>query len=228
GVSLSQEDVNLKFLHSTDSYNLDFVSSTLTDSTTDSVSAAVNVSAVGAKLTSSTLPHGHFARECRSPKDSRRTDVAEPKRRNVLVETSTSNALVSQYDGTETYDWSYQAEEEPTNFSLVAFTSSSSNSSSDNEGGKMPREVNAVYEWSNCLLPSSKNYPEYVLLELMLSKRSRKNTKCVNAADEELTAAKHKLMLLISPTKPEQDLSSRPSAPIIKDWVSDSEEDNMP
>nr|GFC30933.1 hypothetical protein [Tanacetum cinerariifolium] len=32
----------------------------------------------------------------------------------------------------------------------------------------------------------------------------------------------------ISPTKPEQDLSSRPSAPIIEDWVSDSEEDNMP
>nr|GEV89909.1 retrovirus-related Pol polyprotein from transposon TNT 1-94 [Tanacetum cinerariifolium] len=34
-------------------------------------------------------------------------------------------------------------------------------------------------------------------LELMLSKRSKKNTKCVNAADEELTAAKHKLMLLV-------------------------------
>nr|GEY78683.1 reverse transcriptase domain-containing protein [Tanacetum cinerariifolium] len=33
------------------------------------------------------------------------------------------------------------------------------------------------------------------LLGLMLSKRSRKNTKCVNAADEELTAAKHKLKL---------------------------------
>nr|GEX56313.1 hypothetical protein [Tanacetum cinerariifolium] len=33
------------------------------------------------------------------------------------------------------------------------------------------------------------------LLGLMPSKRSRKNTKCVNAADEELTAAKHKLML---------------------------------
>nr|GFD16170.1 hypothetical protein [Tanacetum cinerariifolium] len=27
---------------------------------------------------------------------------------------------------------------------------------------------------------------------------------------------------------PEQDLSSRHSAPIIEDWVSDSEEDNMP
>nr|GFC08966.1 ribonuclease H-like domain-containing protein [Tanacetum cinerariifolium] len=35
-------------------------------------------------------------------------------------------------------------------------------------------------------------------------------------------------IIQISPTKPEQDLSSRPSAPIIKDWVSDSEEDNMP
>nr|GFA36386.1 putative ribonuclease H-like domain-containing protein [Tanacetum cinerariifolium] len=61
-----------------------------------------------------------------------------------------------------TYDWSYQAEEEPINFALMDFSSSSSspNSSSDHE--------------------------------------------------------------------PEQDLSSRPSAPIIKDWVFDSEEDNKP
>nr|GEU67931.1 hypothetical protein [Tanacetum cinerariifolium] len=35
----------------------------------------------------------------------------------------------------------------------------------------------------------------YLLLELMLSKRSKKNTKCVNAVNEELTAAKHKLMI---------------------------------
>nr|GEU34031.1 putative ribonuclease H-like domain-containing protein [Tanacetum cinerariifolium] len=228
-VSLSQEDVNLKFLRSlqsewkthtliwqnktdledkslddlfnslkiyksevkhssstaTDSHNLDFVSFTPTDSITNSVSAAVNVFAVGAKLTASTLPNvdslsnaviysffasqssspqldnedlkqidvddlkemdlkwqmamltmrarrflqktgrnlgangptsigfdmnkvecynchriGHFAREYRSPKDSRRTAVAEPQRRNVPVETSTSNALVSQCDDT--------------------------------------------------------------------------------------------------------------------------------
>nr|GFC80322.1 hypothetical protein [Tanacetum cinerariifolium] len=32
----------------------------------------------------------------------------------------------------------------------------------------------------------------------------------------------------LSPTKPEQDLSSKPSAPIIEDWVSDSKEDDMP
>nr|GFC35999.1 hypothetical protein [Tanacetum cinerariifolium] len=35
------------------------------------------------------------------------------------------------------------------------------------------------------------------LLELMLLRRSEKNTKCVSAASEELTAAKHKLMPLI-------------------------------
>nr|GFB68747.1 hypothetical protein [Tanacetum cinerariifolium] len=178
GVSLSQEDVNLKFLRSlpsewkthtmiwrnktdledkslddlfnsfkiyeskvmhsfslgTESQNLAFVSSTPADSINDSVSAAVNVSAVGTKLSASTLPNidaddleemdlkwqiamrtmrarkflqktgrnlgangptsmgfdmakvecynchrkGHFARECRSLKDSRRTAVAEP------------------------------------------------------------------------------------------------------------------------------------------------------
>nr|GEX54616.1 retrovirus-related Pol polyprotein from transposon TNT 1-94 [Tanacetum cinerariifolium] len=42
---------------------------------------------------------GHFARECRSPKDTRKNGAAEPQRRNVPVETSTLNALVSQCDG---------------------------------------------------------------------------------------------------------------------------------
>nr|GFB43852.1 hypothetical protein [Tanacetum cinerariifolium] len=163
--------------------NLAFVSSTPADSTNDSVSAAVNISAVGTIMSASTLLNvdslsiaviysffasqssspqldnedlkqidaddleemdlkwqmamltmrarkflqktgrnlgvngptsmgfdmakvecynchrkGYFARECRSPKDSRRTAVAEPQRRNVPVKTSTSNALVSQYD----------------------------------------------------------------------------------------------------------------------------------
>nr|GEZ63444.1 hypothetical protein [Tanacetum cinerariifolium] len=101
GGSLSQEDVNLKFLRSlpsewkthtliwrnktdledkslddlfnslkiyelkvkhssslgTESHNLAFVSSTPTDSTNNSVSAAVNVFAVGTKLSASTLPN---------------------------------------------------------------------------------------------------------------------------------------------------------------------------
>nr|GEW65480.1 retrovirus-related Pol polyprotein from transposon TNT 1-94 [Tanacetum cinerariifolium] len=75
---------------------------------------------------------GHFARECRSPKDTRRNVAVEPQRRNVPVENSTSNALVSQCNGVGSYDWSFQEEEEPTNYALMAFTSSSS-SNSDNE-----------------------------------------------------------------------------------------------
>nr|GEV65274.1 putative ribonuclease H-like domain-containing protein [Tanacetum cinerariifolium] len=75
---------------------------------------------------------GHFARECRSPKDTRRNGAAEPQRRNVPVDTSTSNALILQCDGVGSYDWSFQAEVEPTNYALMAFTSTSS-SSSDNE-----------------------------------------------------------------------------------------------
>nr|GEV15533.1 hypothetical protein [Tanacetum cinerariifolium] len=76
---------------------------------------------------------GNFARECRSPKDTRMNGAAEPQRRNVLVETSTSNALVSQCDGMGNYDWSFQAEKEPTNYALMAFTSSSSSSSNNEE-----------------------------------------------------------------------------------------------
>nr|GEY03712.1 hypothetical protein [Tanacetum cinerariifolium] len=104
---------------------------------------------------------GHFARECRSPKDSRRTAVAEPQRRNVPVETSTSNALVSQCDGLESVEARL-----------------------------------LVYKQNESVL--------------------EENIKLLN------------IKVQLSPTKPEQDLSSRPSAPIIEDWVSDSEEDDMP
>nr|GFC04817.1 hypothetical protein [Tanacetum cinerariifolium] len=74
---------------------------------------------------------GHFARKCRSPRDSRRNGVVEPQRRTVPVEASTSNALVSQCDAVRSYDWNFQAEEEPANNALMSFSSSSS--SSDNE-----------------------------------------------------------------------------------------------
>nr|GEZ80344.1 hypothetical protein [Tanacetum cinerariifolium] len=217
-LKIYESEVKHSSSQGTDSQNLAFVSTSPADSTNNSVSEVVNVSAVGAKLSASTLLNvdslsnaviytffasqssspqldnkylkqidaddleeidlkwqmamltmrarkflqktgrnlgvngptsmgfdmekvecynchrkGHFARECRSPKDSRRTAVVEPQRRSVPVETSTSNALVSQCDGTGSYDWSYQAKEESTNFALMAFSSSSSNSSSDCE-----------------------------------------------------------------------------------------------
>nr|GEW82888.1 hypothetical protein [Tanacetum cinerariifolium] len=63
---------------------------------------------------------GNFTRECRSPKDTRRNVAAEPQRRNV------------------------PAKEEPTNYALVAFTSSSS-SSSDNEVASCSKACTKAY-----------------------------------------------------------------------------------
>ncbi|GJU71653.1 hypothetical protein Tco_1263058 [Tanacetum coccineum] len=73
----------------------------------------------------------HFTRECKAPRnqDSRNK---EPTRRTVPVEETTSNALVSQCDGFG-YDWSDQAEEGPTNFALMAYSSTSSTSSTNSE-----------------------------------------------------------------------------------------------
>ncbi|GJU69928.1 hypothetical protein Tco_1256187 [Tanacetum coccineum] len=62
---------------------------------------------------------GHFARECRAPRENR---SREPIRRNVTVETIEAKDLVAQ-DGFG-YDWSDQAKEGPTNFALMAYTSS--------------------------------------------------------------------------------------------------------
>nr|GEW12796.1 ribonuclease H-like domain-containing protein [Tanacetum cinerariifolium] len=87
---------------------------------------------------------GHFVREYTSPKDTRRNVPVETQKRNVLVETSTSNALVSQCDGVRSYDWSFQAEEEHTNYALMAFTSSSS-SSSDNKVASCSKACTKAY-----------------------------------------------------------------------------------
>ncbi|GJV36467.1 ribonuclease H-like domain-containing protein [Tanacetum coccineum] len=74
---------------------------------------------------------GHFVRECRAPKNQ---DIRkkEPTRRTVPVEETTSNALVSQCDGFG-YDWSDQAEEGLTNFALMAYSLTSLTSSTNSE-----------------------------------------------------------------------------------------------
>ncbi|GJU78311.1 putative ribonuclease H-like domain-containing protein [Tanacetum coccineum] len=73
---------------------------------------------------------GHFARECRAPRnqDNKNKEIS---RRSVPVETSSFIALVS-CDGLGGYDWSDQAEEGH-NYALVAFSSSSSNSEVSND-----------------------------------------------------------------------------------------------
>nr|GEZ53817.1 hypothetical protein [Tanacetum cinerariifolium]GEZ93996.1 hypothetical protein [Tanacetum cinerariifolium] len=87
---------------------------------------------------------GRFARKCKSPKDNMNKDTP---RRTVLVEVSTSNALVSQCDAVGSYDWIFQADEEPTNYALMAYASSGSSSSLgyDNEVAPCLKACSKVY-----------------------------------------------------------------------------------
>nr|GEU81418.1 hypothetical protein [Tanacetum cinerariifolium] len=262
---------------------------------------------------------GHFASECRLLKDTRRNVATEPQRRNVPVETSTSNALVSQCDGVGSYDWSFQAEEEPTNYALIAFTSSSS-SNSNNEVASYLEACTKAYatlqshydKLTNNLRKSQFDVISYQtglesvearllvyqqnetvfeedikLLKLDVhlrddalvvrrqkfekaeQERDELKLKLENSkTDESLPASPkydryhsgdgyHAVLppytgtfmppkpdlvfhnapnvnetvhtafnVELSPTKPDKELSHRPSTPIIEDWVSDSEDDS--
>ncbi|GKE76236.1 hypothetical protein Tco_1542356, partial [Tanacetum coccineum] len=85
----------------------------------------------------------------------------ENTRRVVPVETTTSNALIS-CDGLGDYDWSDQAEEGLTNFALMAYSSTSSNS-------KVSTDLNCS---SSCLenVKILKEQNEQLLKDLMTSK----------------------------------------------------------
>nr|GEV04197.1 hypothetical protein [Tanacetum cinerariifolium] len=157
GVSISQEDINLKFLRtSTSTQNIAFVSSSNTGSTTEPVSVVASISTIDAddleemdlkwQMAMLTMRARRFLQRTRrnlgaNGPTSLGFDMS--KRRNVLVKKFTSNALVSQCDGLGSYDWIFQAEEEPTNCALMAFSSSSF--SSDNEVASCSKAYTKAY-----------------------------------------------------------------------------------
>nr|GEU89578.1 hypothetical protein [Tanacetum cinerariifolium] len=202
------------------------------------------------------------------------------KRRTVPVETFTSNALVSQCDGVGSYDWSFQAEEEPTNYALMAFSSSSSFSDNKKKLEKTEQERDDLKLKLEKFQTSSKN-----LTELLASQTNEKTslgynsqifTRAMFDCDDYLSSESDEswpssslydrfqssdgyhvvplpytgtfmppkpdlvfntapndvktdhpaFTVKLSHTKPDQDLShtTRPLVPIIKDWVSDSED----
>nr|GEU50431.1 uncharacterized mitochondrial protein AtMg00810-like [Tanacetum cinerariifolium] len=191
---------------------------------------------------------GHFARECRSPKDTRRNGATEPQRRNAPVETSTSNALVFQCDGVGSYEWSFQTEEEPTDYALMAFTSSGSsfdNELRDSALVVLRQNLKKVEQEKDDLklklennesLPPSPIYDRYqsgngyhvvtppYIGTFMPPKPDLVFHNAPNVNETVHTAFNFEL----SPTKPDKDLSPtpRPLAPIIEDWVSDLEDDS--
>nr|GEZ99942.1 hypothetical protein [Tanacetum cinerariifolium] len=181
---------------------------------------------------------GHFARECRSPKDSKRNGAAEPQRRTILVKTSTSNALVSQCDGVRSYGWSYQAEEEPANYALMDFSSSSS--FSDTEVPSCSKACSKAYaqlHYQYDKLTDDFCKSQFDVISYQTGLESVEARLLVYKQNESVFEENIKLLnievqlrdnALLSPTKPAHDLShtTRPTTPIIEDWVSDSEDES--
>nr|GEY39369.1 hypothetical protein [Tanacetum cinerariifolium] len=348
GMSLSQEDVNLKFLRSLPSkwkthtliwrnkadleeqslddlfnclkiyetevkqssstsnalQNLAFVSSSHTDSTINSVSAAASVSAACAKLPASPFPnvdslsnaviYSFFTSQSNSPQldnealkqidvdDLEEIDLRwqmamltmRAKRflqktgRNLGANRPTSMgfdmSIVECYNCHRKGIFlgsvglpkiqeglSYQAEEEPANFALMAFLSSSS--SSDNETSEKTRLgynsqvfTKAMFDCDNYYSSESdyESWPPSSLYDRFQPNGGYhavpplyigtfmppKPDLVFNTAHTAVKIENLAFNVQLSPTKPEQALSytTRPSAPIIEDWLSDSENESEP
>ncbi|GKA92877.1 hypothetical protein Tco_0814802, partial [Tanacetum coccineum] len=132
GEVISQEDTNLKLLRNNTSSTNEAVN-TANDvfaaslqGQASSVTYADDVMFSFFANQSNSLQRGHFARECRAPRNQGNRN-GENTRRVVQVETP-ANALVVQ-DGIGGYDWSFQAKEDHTHFALMAYTSQGSSSS---------------------------------------------------------------------------------------------------
>ncbi|GJR60486.1 putative ribonuclease H-like domain-containing protein [Tanacetum coccineum] len=217
-----------------------------------------------------------FARECRTPKNQENRN-RESTRRSVPVKTTTSNALISS-DGLGDHDWSDQSEEGPTNFALMAYFSTSSNSevsTDSNCSSSCLENVKILKEQNEQLLKdlrtsklntiAYKTCLESVEARLLIYKKNEsvyeEDIKLLkrlgyNAVPPPYTGnfmpPKHDLsgleefvndLIVIEPTVKKSVVETSEAkasadkpkvvrknneAPIIEDWVSDSEEEDMP
>nr|GEW17194.1 putative ribonuclease H-like domain-containing protein [Tanacetum cinerariifolium] len=148
------------------------------------------------------------------------------RRRTVPVEGTTSNDLVTQCDGLGYY-WSDQAEDEPTNFALMAYTSLSSSSSSN---------LDTVV--STCFKARLKSYETLKEHYDNLTKDFNKSQFNLGNyippkpdlvfADEHVVSESVTSLLDIakSEVKTSETKLMNVSALIIEDWVSDSEDED--
>nr|GEU40483.1 hypothetical protein [Tanacetum cinerariifolium] len=187
---------------------------------------------------------GYFARECRSLRDVRRNGVAKPQRRNVPVKTSTSNALVSQCDGLESvearllvYQQNESVFEEDIKLLklevqlrdnvLVTLRQNLKKAEQERDDLKLKSD--------DSLLPSpiydryqSGNGYHAVPPPYTGTFMPPKPDLVFNIVPNDIETDHPTFNVDLSLTKLDQDLSHtfRPSAPIIEDWVSDSEDES--
>nr|GEU74556.1 hypothetical protein [Tanacetum cinerariifolium] len=122
-LKIYEADVKSSSSASSSTQNIAFVSSQNTDSTNESVSAVASVFAASAKVPVSALPNV-----------------------DTLGDAVIYSFFASQSNSPH-YNWSFQTEEEPINYALMAFTSSSSSSSSgfDNEVASYSKACTKAY-----------------------------------------------------------------------------------
>nr|GEX14930.1 hypothetical protein [Tanacetum cinerariifolium] len=130
-------------------------------------------------------------------------------KRSVLVETSTSLALVS-CDGLGGYDWSDQAEEGP-NYVLMAFLSSSSDSEASNDStcSKSCLKTVKLLKSQNDQLLKDLKKSKLMVLDKFVNKHVVKNCKAKSSKEEPKVVRKNDDALL------------------IEEWVSHNEEEDV-
>nr|GEV34998.1 putative reverse transcriptase domain-containing protein [Tanacetum cinerariifolium] len=197
--------------------NIAFVSSQNTDITNESVSVVTSVSTASTKVSVSAVPNEMDL------KWQMAMLAMRARRRNVPVETSTSNALVLQCDGVGTMIGAFRQVKNqqtmpswhsPPQVLQVLTISSESDVSMPTslvrDRYKSGEGYHVVFPpYTGTFMPPK---PDLVIYDAL------------TAHETVLTV----LNVEPSTTKPNKDLyqSNRPSAPIIKDWVSDSEDES--
>ncbi|GJT09593.1 hypothetical protein Tco_0856635 [Tanacetum coccineum] len=200
----------------------------------------------------------YFARECRAPRNKDNKNK-ESSRRSVPVKTSTFTALVS-CDGLGGYDWSNQAKE-GSNYALMAYSSSSSDSKVSNDSNcskccmetvKLLKSQNDQLlrdlEKSSIMVLSYKTGLESVEEKLEFYKKNesvyiekinglkwdiqvgeitiRELRKKLEKIQKEKDNIYSRTVKAMSSEEPKV-VRKNDDAPIIEEWVSDSEEENV-
>nr|GFC95559.1 hypothetical protein [Tanacetum cinerariifolium] len=129
-------------------------------------------------------------------------------RKIVPAENPTKNALIAQ-DEFGGYDWSYQVEEEhPTNYALMALTSSGSSSSSDSE---------AVFEEKINILNLKGRIRDNALVEYTkkLEKAEKERDELKLTVEKYQNSSKYLNILL-------ESLGYKAASPVVENFVNSS------
>nr|GEU46805.1 uncharacterized mitochondrial protein AtMg00810-like [Tanacetum cinerariifolium] len=227
-----EDEIKGKSSSCSNSHNVAFVSSKNTSSINKTVNAAPNILAADSKEQPFALSYADDVMFSFFGNKS-----ADNERRVIPVETRTS-ALVVQ-DGLDRYDWSYQAEEGPIDFALMAHSSDSANSlifesiknASDSSVSEIDEDNNQVKDRYKVGIEYHAVPPSYTGNYMPLKADlsfARLDDYVFKFKISETRTSVNEIESIAS--KSSEEIREVPktvqsSAPIIEDWESDSEDE---